>query len=85
MRITAKINRMSSCKSSNVMSCKLPFYITAKIEIKSKGTGAYTVALSDKRVYFLIYCWSSFPFESNVQQVLKGAQLEILTNLSVEL
>lgn len=40
MRITAKINRMSFCKSSNVMSCKLPFYITARFEIKSEGTGA---------------------------------------------
>lgn len=28
------------------MSCKLPFYITAKFEVKSKGPGAYTVAVS---------------------------------------
>lgn len=28
------------------MSCKLPFYITANFEVKSKGTGAYTAAVS---------------------------------------
>ena len=29
------------------MSCKLPFYITARFEIKSKGPGAYTVAVKE--------------------------------------
>lgn len=57
------------------MSCKLPFYITAKFEVKSKGTGAYTVAVSG--VYSLGHCWSSCPCVlSPMCSRFQGAQSE---------
>lgn len=61
------------------MSCKLPFYITAKFEVKSKGPGAYTVAVSTSLssvtvgpvcLVFGVQCAAGF----------KRAQLETLTN-----
>jgi hypothetical protein len=61
------------------MSCKLPFYITEKCELKSKGTGAYMVALSEW-TSLVPHGPVSFCSESIVQQVLNGAQSEILTN-----
>lgn len=62
------------------MSCKLPFYITAKVEVKSKETGAYTVAVSTSLCPQSLLVQFSLCFESNVQQVSNGAQLETLTN-----
>lgn len=58
------------------MSCKL-FYITASFERTSKWTGAYTVATNESKSLFpqLLLVQFFLCFESNVQQVLKGAQL----------
>lgn len=59
------------------MSCKLPFYITARSEIKPKGPGAHTAAMNEYKSLYpqLLLVQFSFCFESNVRQVLKGAQL----------
>lgn len=66
------------------MSCKLPFYITAKFEVKPKGTGAHTVAVS--RSLFLSHCWSSFPCVlSPMCSRFQGAQLEITNQVSYKI
>lgn len=61
------------------MSCKLPFYITAKFEVKSKGTGAHGSRECESVPQSPLVQFS-LCFESDVQQVSKGAQLETPTN-----
>lgn len=64
------------------MSCLVNFLfiLQQSLKLNPEGLELTLYPRMNKRVYFLNYCWSSFPFESNVQQVLKGAQLGILTN-----